>query len=144
MVQFLSGGICWRATAHKRGAVITMQQGPVQQRTCGRAWQAGGAVKGGRPLGTWAANLGYSILMAGVSLHPQAPMIPVTPIITRLSAERYGASFPDAGGALGSEENIRRILGAAGYTDIQVLRVPGLPPASTALLSASTTGLTPR
>ena len=50
-------------------------------------------------------------------------MIPVTPIITRLAAERYGASFPDAGGALGSEDNIRRILGAAGYTDIQVLRV---------------------
>jgi ubiquinone/menaquinone biosynthesis C-methylase UbiE len=52
--------------------------------------------------------------------NPLAPMIPVTPIITRLAAERYGASYPDAGGALGSEENIRRILGAAGYTDIQV------------------------
>ena len=48
-------------------------------------------------------------------------MVPVTPIITRIAAQRYGASFPDAGGALGSEDNIRRILGAAGYTDIQVL-----------------------
>jgi hypothetical protein len=63
------------------------------------------------------------ILLHSAIPHPQAPMIPVTPIIMRLAAQRHGASFPDAGGALGSEANIRRILGAAGFTDIQVHRV---------------------
>lgn len=60
-------------------------------------------------------------------------MVPVTPIITRLAAERYGASFPDAGGALGSEGNIRRILGAAGYTDIQVHMIQRLASAGATL-----------
>lgn len=50
----------------------------------------------------------------------QAPMIPVTEIITRIAAQRFGAHFPDAGAALGSEERIRQHLGSAGFTSIEV------------------------
>lgn len=47
-------------------------------------------------------------------------MIPVTAVITRIAAERFGVDFPDAGAALGSEQRIQQLLKAAGLKHTQV------------------------